>query len=123
MSTTHPVGRLGRVRQALETRLEDATRRLEDLAERARPEEWDGGGDNTPFNESGDASRAVDQRESDRSAAARWAEDAAELKGALERIRIGTYGRCVDCGQAIAPQRLKALPETNFCFACETRHE
>jgi len=123
MSTSHPIGRRGRIEKALEHRLETVIHRLAVLTQRSRPEEWDGGGDNTPFSESVDASRVVDERESDRLAAARLAEDAADLQGALERIRIGTYGRCLDCGQAISPQRLKALPETGFCFTCETQHE
>jgi RNA polymerase-binding transcription factor DksA len=123
MSTSHPIERLGSVQQALEHRLETVIHQLAVLTQRSRPEEWDGGGDNTPFTERVDASRVVDERESDRLAAARLAGDIADLQGALERIRIGIYGRCLDCGQAIAPNRLKALPEASFCFSCETRHE
>lgn len=123
MSTDHPIGRLGRVARALEHRLEDVSHRLAALTQRSRPEESDGGGDNTPLSDAADASRAVEERESDRLAASRLAEDAADLRGAIERIRIGTYGRCVDCGRAIAPRRLEALPEASLCFACETRHE
>jgi RNA polymerase-binding transcription factor DksA len=123
MSTRHASKRLERVALALEQRLADANRRLAALGQRPSPEEWDAGGDNTPFSESGDASRAVGERESDRLAASRLAEEVVNLQGALERIRVGAYGRCVECGRAVAPPRLEALPETSFCFSCETRHE
>jgi RNA polymerase-binding transcription factor DksA len=123
MSISQPIDRLGRIEQALEHRLEATVHQLAILTQRSQPEEWDGGGDNTPFSEVADASRAVDERDTDRMTAARLAEDAADLQGALERIRAGTYGRCLDCGATIGALRLKALPETSFCFACETRHE
>jgi len=123
MNTGHPVDRFERIEQSLAQRLEAVVHQLAIVTQRAQPEEWDGGGDNTPFNESVDASRAVIERESDRLAAARLAEDAADLQGALERIRAGTYGRCLDCGGVIGAMRLKALPEASFCFACETQHE
>ena len=40
---------------------------------------------------------------------------------ALARMRDGTYGMCVDCGQRIAPERLEALPEAARCIDCQRR--
>ena len=37
---------------------------------------------------------------------------------ALERIDAGTFGRCQECGQAIAKPRLQALPYTRHCIQC-----
>jgi RNA polymerase-binding transcription factor DksA len=40
----------------------------------------------------------------------------AETMAALERIRNGTYGRCVECGREIPTDRLDAVPYTPFCL-------
>ena len=40
------------------------------------------------------------------------------IEAALARLQDGTYGICVRCGEAIAPQRLAALPEAPTCIAC-----
>lgn len=45
------------------------------------------------------------------------------LDAALERIRVGTYGLCIDCGDAIAPERLQAAPEAPRCVACQRTAE
>ncbi len=43
-----------------------------------------------------------------------------ELDRAAERLRDGTYGRCVRCGDAIAPERLEALIAATLCLPCAT---
>jgi RNA polymerase-binding transcription factor len=43
----------------------------------------------------------------------------AEVDAALARLDGGTYGRCVSCGQAIAPERLEALPWASHCIDCQ----
>jgi RNA polymerase-binding transcription factor DksA len=108
-------------KQALELRLEEVNHRRAVLAQRSQPEEWDAGGDNTPFSERGDASRAMEEREADRLALSLLSEDAVDLENALERICAGTYGRCLDCGMPIARKRLAALPAARYCLNCETR--
>ncbi len=42
----------------------------------------------------------------------------ASVKRALGRIKDGTYGTCVRCGEAIAPERLQARPEAALCIDC-----
>ena len=37
---------------------------------------------------------------------------------ALAKIDEGTYGSCDDCGQPIAPERLRAMPDAVLCVAC-----
>lgn len=44
------------------------------------------------------------------------------VKEALARIDAGTYGQCVDCGQALPDERLEARPEAARCVACQQRH-
>ena len=45
------------------------------------------------------------------------------IRAALQRIADGSYGRCVTCGEPIAPRRLAALPYATQCIACVTRTE
>jgi RNA polymerase-binding transcription factor DksA len=40
------------------------------------------------------------------------------IEAALRRIDSGTYGICVRCGDAIAPERLAAVPEAPLCRTC-----
>jgi DnaK suppressor protein len=42
---------------------------------------------------------------------------------ALERLDNGEYGRCVECGENIAPARLQVLPEVQTCVRCQDRLE
>jgi DnaK suppressor protein len=37
---------------------------------------------------------------------------------ALAKLEEGSYGTCDRCGQAIAPARLRAAPESVLCIAC-----
>jgi len=50
-------------------------------------------------------------------------ERANRLAAALERLRDGEYGVCQECGETIAPARLKAMPEVITCVRCQDRLE
>ena len=43
----------------------------------------------------------------------------AAIDAALARIDSGTYGACTSCGNAIAPERLEALPWAALCIDCQ----
>jgi RNA polymerase-binding transcription factor DksA len=45
------------------------------------------------------------------------------LQAALDRLRDGEYGTCVECGEQIAPARLTAMPEVQTCVRCQDRLE
>jgi DnaK suppressor protein len=45
------------------------------------------------------------------------------ITAALERLDAGEYGRCVECGEGIAPARLRAMPEVTTCVRCQDRLE
>ncbi|MFC1961946.1 TraR/DksA family transcriptional regulator [Chloroflexota bacterium] len=47
-------------------------------------------------------------------------EDLAAVEHALKKFEEGTYGRCDNCGQAIAPERLEALPQASLCLSCKS---
>ena len=51
------------------------------------------------------------------------AETVARIEAALRRVDAGTYGRCVECEDAIAFERLRALPFALRCTACEQSRE
>lgn len=42
----------------------------------------------------------------------------AEVRAALERIAVGTYGVCVVCGMPIPPGRLEVRPHAAMCVVC-----
>lgn len=41
-----------------------------------------------------------------------------QIKQAIARIDSGDYGICQCCGEAIAKERLKAIPFSNLCIKC-----
>ena len=47
----------------------------------------------------------------------------AAVNAALQRIELGTYGHCVDCGESIAEARLKATPDAARCIGCQQASE
>ncbi|WP_293503962.1 TraR/DksA family transcriptional regulator [Roseateles sp.] len=46
-----------------------------------------------------------------------------EVEAALERLAGGSYGNCVDCGEAIPLARLGANPAATRCAACQSAQE
>jgi RNA polymerase-binding transcription factor len=45
------------------------------------------------------------------------------IDAALARVAEGTYGKCERCGEAIAPDRLDALPWATKCIECKRLEE
>lgn len=50
-------------------------------------------------------------------------EELRDIDAALERIRIGSYGKCVVCGTVIPEARLAAYPTAKRCLPCQRDHE
>ncbi len=46
------------------------------------------------------------------------AAELAQINRALAQLDQGTYGQCSQCGKAISPARLLALPYSDRCIAC-----
>jgi DnaK suppressor protein len=44
-----------------------------------------------------------------------------DIDSALLRIKAGTYGTCVDCGDPIPPERLQAQMTAQRCIACQMK--
>jgi RNA polymerase-binding transcription factor len=45
------------------------------------------------------------------------------IDAALQRIRTGTFGACVGCGDDIYVRRLEAVPWTEYCLRCQAALE
>ena len=45
------------------------------------------------------------------------------VEAALRRLERGTYGTCMDCGEDIALERLRAEPAAVRCTGCQRRYE
>lgn len=45
------------------------------------------------------------------------------VETALQRIREGSFGECVSCGNEINSKRLEAVPWTRYCIACQEKKE
>ncbi len=45
------------------------------------------------------------------------------VDSALARIREGSFGQCISCGEEINPKRLEAVPWTRHCIECQEKLE
>ena len=45
------------------------------------------------------------------------------VETALQRIREGSFGECVSCGNEINSRRLEAVPWTRYCIECQEKKE
>lgn len=101
------------IEQTMRTRLEAMREEL--AARRERLHEH--GRDGVPA----DFADQVTARENDdvvKSLAVQIDGELRQIAAALARIESGDYGRCTQCGEAIAPARLEALPFVEHCVSC-----
>jgi DnaK suppressor protein len=45
------------------------------------------------------------------------------ISQALERMKAGTYGRCVECGEEVQQKRLDAVPWARHCIECQEKQD
>lgn len=112
------------VRDRIQKELESVMDRLRQLGGAVVIEELPGAvGDNSPFADLTEESQVQGEREVSFATRSLLVERANRLAEALERVRGGEYGICEECGEAIAPARLKAVPEVTTCVRCQDRLE
>lgn len=46
-----------------------------------------------------------------------------DIEAAMLRVKDGKFGVCIDCGDDIAFDRLKAYPTAKRCLACQEKRE
>jgi RNA polymerase-binding transcription factor len=106
--------------EQVRTLLEARRRQLADeLAELTKPPE---AGSNLSFGKRiGEGTTEAVERISSTAAARSIAATLAEVDRALEKVDEGTYGRCDNCGQPVASERLEAIPFATLCVTCSAR--
>ena len=45
------------------------------------------------------------------------------IEEAIQRIEVGTFGLCRDCGDQISKARLEAIPWTRVCISCKEKQK
>jgi DnaK suppressor protein len=111
------------MRERLEKDLSLAVNRLRQMGGVALDELPGPGGDNTPFADEVDEIVASEEREIMFGTRELLVDRVNRITAALDRINTGEYGTCVECGETIAPARLRALPEVQTCVRCQDRIE
>lgn len=112
------------VRERLEREFRRTVQRLRQLGGGTLVEEMPGViGDNSPFADEVEKIQVSRDREISFATRSLLVERANKLAAALERLGDGTYGLCDECGEPIAPARLKAVPEVTTCIRCQDRIE
>lgn len=54
---------------------------------------------------------------------ARDVQELREVERAQQRLKVGAFGRCTECGQAISRPRLDANPSASRCIECQQAAE
>jgi RNA polymerase-binding transcription factor DksA len=72
-------------------------------------------------NHPGDTGTTLHDFEVDETTELVLVEEERRIAEARRALADGTYGICRECGQPIAPARLKAVPEAVLCIDCQ-RH-
>lgn len=49
--------------------------------------------------------------------------DMRDIEATFQRVKEGTFGACIDCGEDIAFNRLQAYPTAKRCLACQEKRE
>ena len=112
------------IRKRLENDLKTAVSRLRQMDGAEMIEEFPGApGDNSPFADEVDEIQANERREIGFATRGLLVERVNRLVAALDRLNDGDYGVCVECGETIAPARLRVMPEVATCVRCQDRLE
>jgi len=116
---------LDTIRQRLEHDLHTAIDRLRHLGGTVAVEELLPGpiGVNSPFADEVDEIQASECRDIGCATRELLVGRVNRLSSALDRLDDGEYGTCVECGEAISPARLHAVPEVQTCVRCQDRLE
>jgi DnaK suppressor protein len=116
-------GSMRGLRERLERDLTLAMNRLRHMGGVALEELPGSSGDNKPFADEVDEIVANEEREIRFGTRELLVDRVNRITAALDRLRSGEYGTCVECGEPIAPARLRVMPEVETCVRCQDRIE
>lgn len=112
------------IRKRLEQELRTAAARLRHMAGAAALEELLGPtGEHWAYADEVDEIQANERREIGFATRELLVDRVNRIAAALERLDEGEYGVCVECGESIAPARLRVMPEVTTCVRCQDRLE
>ena len=112
------------IRKRLEADLKEAVTRLRQVGGSAALEELLGPSwERKAYADEVDEIQANEGREIGFATRTLLVERVHKLRTALDHLREGDYGTCVECGEPIAPARLRAMPEVETCVRCQDRIE
>ena len=112
------------IRQRLEQELRTAAARLRHMAGAAALEELLGPtGEHWSYADEVDEIQANERREIGFATRELLVDRVNRITAALERLDAGEYGVCTECGEEIAPARLRVMPEVLTCVRCQDRLE
>src|SRR5262245_604127 len=112
------------IRKRLEQDLKEAVGRLRQIGGGAALDDLLGSiGEHWSFADEVDEIQAAERREIGYMTRELLVERVNKLASALDRLNDGEYGICVECREAIAPARLRVLPEVETCVRCQDRLE
>ena len=109
------------LRDLLETRRDALLNELREDAERAREQPYAEHAGTAP--DTGDESVATLIADLEQADMTRDLDEYRALEAARARVKSGEYGICIDCGNDIGYDRLKAFPSALRCIQCQERHE
>lgn len=115
--------RFTRMQRRCERELRELDRWIAALLQERKTSDADSVSDNTPLSETIDSVQAGEAEVARSELLARMIEKSAGLQQALRRMRDGSFGVCVTCGEQIHSERIEAIPETSYCLSCQTRLE
>ena len=109
------------IRTYLEKDLLTATARLHQLGRVMAIDELAGTiGDNSAGADELDESQSTTGREMGWATRELLVERVNRLSDALDRLRQGAYGVCIECHEPLSPARLRAMPEVETCVGCQS---
>lgn len=116
------------VKQAqLKAHLEEELARLEAEVAVAHARERDSlseaSGENAYRDHMADQGSATFERELDMTLEENLRTRLAEVRGALDRMGSGEYGRCERCDSEVPVERMEAVPTASLCITCKEADE
>lgn len=112
------------IRQRLEQELRQAVGRLRQYGGASAIEDLLGpSGESLAYADEVDEIQANERREIGFATRELLVDRVNKLTAALDRLNDGEYGTCIECGEEIAPARLRVIPEVQTCVRCQDKLE
>jgi RNA polymerase-binding transcription factor DksA len=107
------------------TKLRDEfTATVNTIKERLADPQGDSGGEISVVDQHpADIATETADRELDLSRVAMFEARLRQIDDAFDRLRQGSYGICLDCGQPIPDERLRLVPDTPYCVKDAQREQ